>query len=146
MGPGGALRLAITSAQNRRGSLECMARFSPSAARCISFDDQHPEAQVPGAKVVVQFVDAAVGGRQRPAFLARGYRPHFRVGDGDYLGVAFSGDDSGEPVRPGICVSAEVEFLYIGGMDYSALDSGAQFVILEGARTVGVGVVIERLP
>jgi translation elongation factor EF-Tu-like GTPase len=101
---------------------------------------------MPGAKVVVQFVDAKVGGRQGPTFLVKAYRPHFRVGDGDYLGVAFSGENSSEPIQPGTCVSAEVAFVYAPGVDYSALSAGVQFRMLEGTRTVGVGVVIELTP
>lgn len=52
-----------------------------------------------GAKVVVQFVDANVGGRQGSTVLVNAYRPHFRVGDEGYLSVAFSGDASNDPMQ-----------------------------------------------
>ncbi|MFG0789290.1 hypothetical protein [Delftia tsuruhatensis] len=112
----------------------------------VFFCDQNPEARMPGAKVVVQFVDAKVGGRQRPALLGKAYRPHFRVEDGDYLGVAFCGDDSSRQMQPSTCVSAQVAFVYAPEIDYSALSAGVQFRILEGAMTAGIGVIIELIP
>jgi translation elongation factor EF-Tu-like GTPase len=39
-----------------------------------------------------------------------------------------------------------VAFVYAPGVDYSALSAGVQFRMLEGTRTVGVGVVIELTP
>ena len=101
---------------------------------------------MPGAKVVVQFVDVNVGGRAWPTYLINRYRPHFRVGDGEYLGVAFCGDDSSEPIRAGACMSAEVAFVYAPNVDYAALIAGSQFRILEGERIVGIGVVTELTP
>lgn len=98
---------------------------------------------MPGAKVVVQFLDADVGGRKGATYLVKGYRPHFRVGDGEYLGVEFSGNESSEPIRPGVCVNAEVAFVYADEIDYAALVAGSQFRVLEGARIVGIGVVTE---
>jgi translation elongation factor EF-Tu-like GTPase len=96
-----------------------------------------------GAKVVVQFIAADVGGRTMPACLTQKYRPHFRVGSGEYLGVVFSGDESSEPIQPGICMNADVRFVYAPNVDYGDLVVGAQFQILEGARIVGVGVISE---
>jgi|GEM_PF-1746172 len=84
---------------------------------------------MPSAKVVVQFVDANVGGRQGSTCLVNAYRPHFRVGDEDYLGVAFSGDDSSEPMQPGTCVSAEVAFVYAPEVDYSTLSAAVQLAL-----------------
>lgn len=97
---------------------------------------------MPGAKVVVQFVDATVGGRQGSTVLVNAYRPHFRVGDGGYLSVAFTS----EPMQPGTCVSAEVAFAYAPEVDYSTLSAAVQLRILEGERTGGIGVVIELIP
>lgn len=101
---------------------------------------------MPGAKVVVQFVDVDAGGRAGPFYLTNRYRPHFRVEDGAYLGVAFCGDESSEPVRTGVCVAAEVSFVYAPSVDYAALTADSQFQILEGRRIVGVGVVTELTP
>jgi len=101
---------------------------------------------MPGARVEVQFLAADVGGRAGPTYLVKRYRPHLRVGDGEYLGVAFCGDDSSEPIRAGDCVSAEVIFVYAPNVDYAALVTGSQFQILEGARIVGIGVVTELVP
>jgi len=92
------------------------------------------------------FVAASVGGRIAPAHLTKTYRPHLRVGSGEYLGIAFCGDGSGEPVRPGVCVNAEVKFVYAPDVDYTPLIVGSQFQILEGARIVGIGAVVELVP
>ena len=101
---------------------------------------------MPGAKVIVQFVAADVGGRTMPAYLTQKYRPHFRVGSGEYLGVVFLGDESSAPIRPGTCMNAEVAFIYAPDVDYGDLLVGTQFQILEGARIVGIGVVSELVP
>jgi hypothetical protein len=101
---------------------------------------------MPGAKVVVQFVDMNVGGRAGSTYLNNRYRPHLRVGDGEYVGVAFCGGDSSEPIRTGVCVSAEVSFVYAPNVDYAPLIAGSQFQVLEGKRIVGVGVVTELTP
>ena len=77
------------------------------------------------------------------ACVTQKYRPHFRVGSGEYLGVVFSGDESGEPIQPGICMNADVRFVYAPNVDYGDLVVGAQFQILEGARIVGIGVISE---
>lgn len=100
---------------------------------------------MPGAKVRIEFVGAEVGGRCAPAHLSTAYRPHLRVGTGEYLGVAFTGGETGA-VQVGHCINAEVAFVYAPEVDYSALEVGAQFQILEGARMVGVGQVVEVFP
>lgn len=100
---------------------------------------------MPGAKVRIEFVGAEVGGRTAPARLSAAYRPHFRVGTGDYLGVVFTGNEVGV-AQVGQCINAEVDFVYVPAVDYGALVVGAQFQILEGARVVGVGQVVEVLP
>jgi len=100
---------------------------------------------MPGAKVLVEFVGADVGGRESAAHLAESYSPHLRVGSGEYLGVAFA-EIAGSSARDGRCVSAEVNFVYAPTVDYGDLAVGAQFQILEGARIVGVGRVVELVP
>jgi translation elongation factor EF-Tu-like GTPase len=101
-------------------------------------------AAVPGAIVDVQFLDPRVGGREK-TFVTAPYRPHFRVGDGELLGIQFfDGPDS--PVRPGEVVAAKVRFMYFPSVNYDALIAGAQFEVREGSRIVGVGVVREVLP
>jgi translation elongation factor EF-Tu-like GTPase len=98
-----------------------------------------------GAKVVVEFLTEAVGGRVTPVALVQAYRPHLRVGDGGYLGVSFCGDESIGPVRPGVPVTAQVAFLHNPAANYAALAVGHQFQVLEGSRIVAVGVVTALL-
>jgi len=93
-----------------------------------------------GAKIYVQFICAEAGGRNVGTYIKEPYRPHFRVGDGEYLGIEFiEGQD--EPIPPGIGVNAKVRFVYSPQVNYDALRVGEQFVVLEGSRIVGVGVV-----
>ena len=93
-----------------------------------------------GASVNVQFISAEAGGRNSPPIASESYRPHFRVGDGEPLGIEFVGVS--ESVMPfGVAVEAKVKFLYPAQVDYSPLSIGAQFAVFEGARIVGVGVV-----
>lgn len=98
---------------------------------------------VPGAIVDVQFLDPRVGGREK-TFVAAPYRPHFRVVDGELLGVQFDGPETA--VSPGEVVSAKVRFMYFPSVNYGALTKGAQFEVREGGRIVGVGIVKELLP
>lgn len=93
-----------------------------------------------GATVVVQFINPEAGGRHSPTYIKEPYRPHFRAGDGEYLGVEFVGGPD-EPVPPDIVVSAKVRFVYSPRVNYEALRVGTQFLVLEGGRVVGVGVV-----
>lgn len=95
-----------------------------------------------GAKVQIQFVAAAVGGRDS-APLCSPYRPHFRVGQGEYLGVEFVGEADAR-ASSGELLHAQVRFMY-PGVSYEALKPGVQFVVLEGPHIVGVGVVRELL-
>ncbi len=62
------------------------------------------------------------------------------MGDGEYLGVEFV-DGPDEPIPPGLGVNAKVRFPYSPQVNYAPLRLGTQFVVLEGARVVGVGVV-----
>ncbi|RYF31930.1 MAG: hypothetical protein EOO23_00875 [Comamonadaceae bacterium] len=102
-------------------------------------------SHLPGAKVCIEFVSADVGGRSVPACLSATYRPHLRVGSGENLGVAFTGSET-DAVHAHKCLSAEVAFVYAPQVDYGALVVGAQFLVLEGERVVGVGRVVEVLP
>ena len=92
-----------------------------------------------GAKVRVQFVASNAGGRDQ-VFLSESYRPHFCVGNGEYLGVQFV-DGPKAAVPAGTTVEAQVQFLYEPKVNYSDLKVGAQFRIMEGGTIVGVGKV-----
>jgi hypothetical protein len=90
--------------------------------------------------VAVTFVPMNEGGRSS-APIARGYAPHFRVGErGEYLGVRFI---SGNELTLGAEVMATVELLY-PWVDYSALVAGAHFQVLEGPNIVATGKVLRR--
>jgi hypothetical protein len=82
----------------------------------------------------------AAGGRKQPADLRGVYRPHLRVDDGPPLGVQITSNLADE-VAPG--QTAVVNLLRLYEIDYSSLQAGTPFVILEGARVVGTGAVIE---
>ena len=93
-----------------------------------------------GATVYVQFINAEAGGRSSATYIKEPYRPHLRVGDGEYLGIEFvEGPD--EPIPPGIGVNAKVRFVYSPQVNYEILCVGVQFVVLEGNHIVGVGMV-----
>ena len=72
------------------------------------------------------------------------YRPHLRVGTGEYLGVSFV-DGQSTPVAAGTIVEANVRFMY-SGVPYEQLKPGVQFQVLEGPRIVGIGVLEELTP
>jgi translation elongation factor EF-Tu-like GTPase len=98
----------------------------------------------PYAEVWVEFLSREAGGRQNPVGLDDlGYRPHLRVGDGEYLGVEFV-DGPEQPIEPGSSIFATVRFVYAPQVDYRALVQGAQFEILEGGHRVGRGHVVRR--
>ena len=100
---------------------------------------------MPGAAVYVQFINAEAGGRSTPAYVKEPYRPHFRVGDGEHLGIEFVGGPD-EPVPPGVGINSRVRFVYSPQVDYDALQVGVQFQILEGVRIVGIGKVTGLIP
>jgi hypothetical protein len=94
-----------------------------------------------GANVRIEFISPEAGGRTHPPYIKEPYRPHLRVGNGEYLGISFiEGPD--EPISFGICVNAKVIFMYSPEVCYGALKVGVQFQVLEGAKIVGVGKVI----
>lgn len=72
--------------------------------------------------------------------LFEGYRPHFRVGGGEHLGISFEKIDVQSDAPD--TYRATVALVYSPGVDYGALVKGAQFEILEGARVVGTGRVL----
>jgi hypothetical protein len=70
--------------------------------------------------------------------VAGDYRPHLRVGSGEYLGVRIL---VGPPlVQTGTPTRVIAQLLY--NVDYSALVPGAVFDVLEGPAVVGSGVVV----
>jgi hypothetical protein len=93
------------------------------------------------ATVYAQFISAEAGGRSLPTYVKEPYRPHFRVGNGEYLGIEFI-DAPEEPIPSGVGVNAKVRFIYSPQVNYEALCVGVQFVVLEGVHIVGVGRVI----
>jgi hypothetical protein len=101
----------------------------------------------PYAEVWVEFLTAERGGRSTPIHLnedaSSRYRPHFRVGSGELLGVEFI-DGPDDPVAPGANTFATVRFLYEPNVSYSALVQGAEFDVLEGHRVVAHGRVSRR--
>src|SRR5688572_28165350 len=72
--------------------------------------------------------------------LFEGYRPHFRVGDGEHLGISF---EKVEPSSQLDTYRAAVALVY-PGVDYRALVEGVEFEILEGMRVVGTGRVLSK--
>ncbi len=96
---------------------------------------------MPGAIVEVEFLHPSVGGRE-VTFVTTPYRPHFRVGLGEYLGIEFM-EGPEPPVSPGVVVRWKVRFAYFPQVSYDDLAIGSQFQVLEGARIVGVGIVKE---
>ena len=91
----------------------------------------------------IQLATSEQGGRQAPVLRACGhYAPHLRVeGEGDWLGVRLSAGP--QELRPGESSAVTWELLY-EGVDYSALQVGTEFQILEGPHIVGSGTVLRR--
>jgi len=77
---------------------------------------------------------------QRPGSGGVGYRPHFRVGTGEYLGVEIVSTRDG--LARGSAL-ATVRLVYWPQVNYGALSPGASFDVLEGPTVVGHGRVIE---
>ncbi len=95
-------------------------------------------------EVEVTFLLTAEGGREQPVSLCGGqYRPHFVVGSGTYLGVAFVGGPD-EAILPGSTATGSVAFMYEPAVNYDALVEGATFQVMEGTRVVATGRVVRR--
>ena len=71
--------------------------------------------------------------------ILEGYRPHLRVGEGEYLGISFT--DIAQ-ATPGDTFRAKASLMYWPDVDYSSLRAGVQFQVMEGAQTVGCGTVV----
>src|SRR4051794_38381507 len=69
------------------------------------------------------------------------YRPHVRVCSiSELLGVSFVGGPA--LIYPGDTVTVHLRCLYHPAVDYSDLDEGVQFSIVEGPRVVAIGEVL----
>lgn len=88
--------------------------------------------------VLLTLRSTAEGGRNRPVSLTGRYRPHVRVGEGEVLGVVVV-SAAVDVLAPGESTPADLQLLY--DVDYSALQPGASFSVLEGRRVVGAGEV-----
>jgi hypothetical protein len=89
----------------------------------------------------ITFFSKDRGGRQRlPNLSTVEYRPHLRVaGASQLLGVVVAGTASPAPEVP---IGVQVVPLYPDHVDYSSLQGGQRFEVVEGIHTVGEGVVI----
>jgi hypothetical protein len=72
--------------------------------------------------------------------LFEGYRPHFQVNEGEYLGISFESVSPSE--EDSSTYRAKVALVYWPRVDYGPLTKGAQFKIKEGDQIVGMGAVI----
>lgn len=80
------------------------------------------------------------GGRQHPFY--EGYSPHVVVeGTDELLGVRVVRCRS--LVEPGEEKVLELELMYHPRLDYRGLEPGARFSLVEGAKVIGTGVVLE---
>jgi hypothetical protein len=94
--------------------------------------------ELPQIEVEVALTPATSGARSQPV-IPDGYRPHFRVNRGEYLGVEFVGASRRHEGNP--LTLAKVRLLYWPEVDYDALSTGAAFDVLEGPTVVGHGRV-----
>jgi hypothetical protein len=101
-----------------------------------------PEVTV---ELEVMFLPSEQGGRNLgPALNNQRYRPHLRVPpDPSMLGVEFVDGPEG-PAPFGTIVPATVRLVYEPAVSYSALQTGCSIEIVEGARVVGLGLVVRR--
>ena len=90
----------------------------------------------------VHFFPTVDGGRRGPVEPSTGpYLPHLRVEEGEHLGVRLVGGP--DVVYPGDLAEVTWALLY-EGVDYSALQPGTDFEIIEGPTAIGSGTVIRR--
>jgi translation elongation factor EF-Tu-like GTPase len=78
------------------------------------------------------------GGRKQRISGRGGYKPHVRVNGDEMLGVELVGGR--QEIEPG--ESAQLDLVLLYDVDYSSLQPGAEFTILEGNRPVGTGVIL----
>ena len=92
----------------------------------------------------VTFLAPEQDGRQLgPLLDNQRYRPHLRVPpDPSMLGVEFVAGPEGQ-VPFGAPVLAALRLVYESDISYAALRPGCRFEILEGARMVGYGTVVQ---
>lgn len=77
----------------------------------------------------------------RPSPFNEGYCPHLRLnGEGEYLGVRVINQKTW--IYPGESVIVEFGLMYFPDVTYFDLLPGAEFSIVEGAKTIGTGKVI----
>ena len=99
-----------------------------------------------------QFIDALVvfipetikGRRILPMLYTGEYRPHVRVnGEGELIGIAFTRG----PVEVSYSelIHVQLTALYHPEVDYSSLQVGTQFTVVEGYRIVAIGQVVKAL-
>jgi hypothetical protein len=101
------------------------------------------ENSKPRINVSVTFLPPEKGGRKSPLFL-NAYRPHLRViGDTEYLGVQFN-ENSNRGIAPNVEFKSEITLLYFPDVSYKKLRPEAEFEILEGAKVIGKGKVINQ--
>jgi len=81
----------------------------------------------------------------RPCGFWTNYRPHLvPKGSEDYLAVSVTGIEEADAVISGTIRTVQFELMY-PNVDYSGLSVGRRFEIREGQRSVGEGVVIDRI-
>ena len=92
----------------------------------------------------ITFLTPDQGGRVNPPAI-NGYKPHLRIPpDSTMLGVEFFGYASVAPVGAPISVLAKL--VYAPAVSYSELQPGVSIEVLEGARVVGHGFVVDARP
>lgn len=94
----------------------------------------------PRVLVHLKMKEEECGGRHAP--FTEGYRPHFIVGDGQWLGVVAT--YCPRPVAPGEEADVEFALMYHPNVDYSELNVGVEFEMQEGSRVVATGRVLRR--
>jgi translation elongation factor EF-Tu-like GTPase len=88
----------------------------------------------------IQFKATSEGGRQHPFY--EGNCPHVVVeGSDEWLGVRVVHCPA--LVQPGDKRVLELELMYYPRLDYQGLVPGARFSMVEGAKVIGTGVVLE---
>ncbi len=95
------------------------------------------------SKVLVQLrMKSEANGGRHSAF-TQGYSPHFVVkGTNEWLAVR-SIEHQGQ-IAPGAAEHVRFELMYYPKINYGALTVGAEFEVMEGARSVATGTVLER--